>query len=136
MEIIEGLIPYLGLIYVAMVLSIFIDLVVRLIKAKDDSTISFGDCFIEALLNIKQDVLPLIGFSLLDCMMAIMSFYELPYLTFAYGVYCTVKEVKSIFANTHTEKEKDELVNDVKDVLSHLDDKEEMIKNITDKVLK
>lgn len=134
--IIEGLIPYIAIIYMAMLLSIVIDLFVRLIKAKDDNTISFYDCFIDAFLNVKQDVLPLVGFTLLDCMMAAMSIYDLPYITFAYGIFCTLKEAKSIFINTHTEEEKNEIVKDVKDVISHLDNKEEMIKDLTDKVLK
>lgn len=121
---------YIGFIWALVGIAMIIDLITGIKKArkKGDATTSNG--LRKTCKKAEHYFVPLAAASILDMILSIMPWYDAPYGSIIYGLFCAGTEFFSVFENTHTKKERKQIVDSISGVLSNLDDRGKLIKEV------
>lgn len=121
---------YIGFIWALVGIAMIIDLITGIKKARKNGGATTSNGLRKTCKKAEHYFVPLAAASVLDLILSIIPAYELPYGSIIYGLFCAGTEFFSVFENTHTKKERKEIVKTISDVLTNLDDTDKLIAEV------
>lgn len=120
---------WLAIIYICVLLAMFIDLVTGVRKASLNHQVTTSRGFRRTAEKAMQYLLPMLCLTCIDSIAA--AFLSYPYLTASMGIFNIYIEIRSVWENTHSQKETEEKKKCAEDLEQFIKEhKEEIIKYI------
>lgn len=120
----------IAIIWLLVIISMVIDLFTGIRKAKRNGDATTSNGLRKTCQKAIHYFVPLAAICILDLILCIMPSYELPFGTIIYGVFCAGTEFFSVFENTHTKKERKQIVKSISNVLTNLDEPDKLIEEV------